>query len=92
MTARHVRNPRGAGDRLRTDLIEAAGRLLREGATHDTLSLRAVARAVGIAATSVYLHFPDKFSLLLAVYQERFDELGRDLADAIGQETTPARQ
>ncbi|HXS61745.1 MAG TPA: TetR/AcrR family transcriptional regulator [Streptosporangiaceae bacterium] len=30
---------------------------------------RGVARAVGIAATSVYLHFPGKASLLLAVYQ-----------------------
>lgn len=89
---RHVRNPRGSGDRLRTDLIEAADRLLREGATHDTLSLRAVARAVGIAATSVYLHFPDKKSLLLAVYQQQFDELGRTLTEAIARETTPTHQ
>jgi AcrR family transcriptional regulator len=89
---RHVRNPRGSGERLRADLIEAASELLRGGATHDSLSLRAVARAVGIAATSVYLHFPDKMSLLLAVYAEKFGELARTLAGAIAQETAPARQ
>ncbi len=74
--ARHLRNPRGEGDRLRQELITAANRLLRSGETIESLSLRAVARAVGIAATSVYLHFDDKASLLLAVYQRHFADLG----------------
>jgi AcrR family transcriptional regulator len=87
---RHVRNPRGEGERLRQDLITAAGRLLQDGATHESLSLRAVAREVGIAATSIYLHFPDKASLLLAVYQRHFTELAGRLDQAIAGHSDPA--
>ncbi|MEV6040512.1 TetR/AcrR family transcriptional regulator [Nonomuraea sp. NPDC052116] len=91
-TPRHTPNPRGQGDRLRQDLIEATNRLLEQGATHESLSLRAVAREVGIAATSVYLHFPDKMSLLLAVYQEHFAVLARHLDDAVAAHAEPDRQ
>ncbi len=80
-----TRNRRGEGDRLRRELIEAAGRLLERGATHETLSLRAVAREIGIAATSVYLHFGDRTSLLIAVYRERFAELAAYLREAIAE-------
>ena len=88
--ARHLRNPRGEGDRLRQELITAANRLLRSGETIESLSLRAVARAVGIAATSVYLHFDDKASLLLAVYQRHFADLAEALNQAIAEQDKPA--
>lgn len=87
---RRARNPRGEGDRLRQELISAANRLLDGGATHESLSLRAVAREVGIAATSVYLHFPDKTSLLLAVYEGHFADLADHLDQAIDRHTDPA--
>lgn len=87
---RHKRNRRGEGQRLREKLIAATNRLLSEGATHDTLSLRAVARAAGIATTSVYLHFPDKMALLLAVYYEHFIDLGRHLQEATAAHAEPA--
>jgi AcrR family transcriptional regulator len=87
---RHTRNPRGEGDRLRQELISAANRLLENGASHESLSLRAVAREVGIAATSVYLHFPDKTALLLAVYERHFADLADHLDQAIAQHTDPA--
>jgi AcrR family transcriptional regulator len=89
---RHVRNPRGSGERLRSDLIAAADRLLQNGHDHESLSLRAVAREVGIAATSIYLHFPDKFSLLLAVYQRHFDDLAKQIDDAVAEHADPAQQ
>ncbi|MGH3294496.1 MAG: TetR/AcrR family transcriptional regulator [Trebonia sp.] len=68
------RNPRGQGDRLRADIIEAASRLLADPAA-PPLTLRGVARAAGVAATSVYLHFPDTDALVLAVADEHFDDL-----------------
>ena len=68
------RNPRGQGDKLRDDIIEAASRLLADPAS-PPLTLRAVAREVGVAATSVYLHFDDIASLVLAVAERRFSEL-----------------
>ena len=70
------RNPRGQGERLRDDIIEAASRLLADPAA-PPLTLRAVAREVGVAATSVYLHFDNIESLVLAVVERRFGELVR---------------
>jgi AcrR family transcriptional regulator len=70
------RNPRGQGARLRDEIIEAASRLLANPAA-PPLTLRAVAREAGVAATSVYLHFADIESLTLAVAERRFGELVR---------------
>ena len=68
------RNPRGQGEKLRNDIIDAASGLLADPAS-PPLTLRAVARAVGVAATSVYLHFADIQSLVIAVADRRFGEL-----------------
>jgi AcrR family transcriptional regulator len=78
---RRQRNPRGQGERLRDDIIEAASRLLEDPAA-PPLSLRGVARAVGVAATSVYLHFDDVESLIRAVAARRFGELVRSQDEA----------
>jgi AcrR family transcriptional regulator len=85
------RNPRGQGARLRDDIIEAASRLLANPAA-PPLTLRAVAREAGVAATSVYLHFADIESLTLAVAEHRFGELVR-LQDAARDEgSDPCQQ
>ncbi|MGH3094655.1 MAG: TetR/AcrR family transcriptional regulator, partial [Streptosporangiales bacterium] len=69
---------RGEGDRLRGEIVAAALRLLGESGDLNALSLRAVAREVGVAATSIYLHFPDLEALLREVKMELFDELLAD--------------
>ena len=46
-TRTRQRNPRGRGERLRDDIIEAASRLLADPAA-PPLTLRAVAREVGV--------------------------------------------
>jgi len=76
MTKPRQRNPRGQGERLRDDIIEAASRLLADPAA-PPLTLRAVAREVGVAATSVYLHFDDIESLIVVVVNRLFAELVR---------------
>lgn len=59
---------------LRTALIEEGLRLLTlSDAEH--LSLREVARNVGVSATAVYRHFPDKQALLSALAQRGGDML-----------------
>jgi AcrR family transcriptional regulator len=68
------RNPRGQGDRLREDIIGAASRLLADPAA-PPLTLRGVARATGVAATSVYLHFDDTDALVLAVAERHYNQL-----------------
>jgi AcrR family transcriptional regulator len=71
------RNPRGQGERLREDILDAADALLAETGDAKKLSLRSVAARVGIAATSVYLHFPDIGDLKVAVAERGFSELQR---------------
>jgi AcrR family transcriptional regulator len=68
-------NRRGEGDLLREQLIEAASRLLAAPVVEEPLSLRAVAREVGVVPQSVYLHFADKAQLVRAVITRRFGEL-----------------
>jgi AcrR family transcriptional regulator len=81
-TARRGRNPRGQGERLRAEIVDAAVRLLDELADDQALSLRAVARAVGIAATSVYIHFADRDALVLAALEHCYTDLLRSADDA----------
>ena len=85
------RNPRGQGERLRDDIIEAASRLLADPAA-PPLTLRAVAREAGVAATSVYLHFDDIQSLVLAVADRRFGELVQLQEDARNQDADPCQR
>lgn len=61
---------------LRTALI-AEGMSLLATRTADDLSLREVARAVGVSATAVYRHFPDKAALMRALASEGLAMLGK---------------
>jgi AcrR family transcriptional regulator len=54
---------------LRTALIRSGLGLLEER-QGDDIGLREVARAVGVSATAVYRHFPDKAALLRALSTE----------------------
>jgi AcrR family transcriptional regulator len=84
------RNRRGEGARLRADLIEAAARLLESSGDAETLTLRAVAREVGIAAPSIYRHFSDRSELVEAVVADRFERLDDALVQAMAGVGDPA--
>ncbi len=71
------RNARGEGKRLREEILEAAEALLGESHDAGRLSLRGVAKKVGIAATSVYLQFPDVDHLKVALAERGFVELNK---------------
>lgn len=60
---------------LRAALIETGMRLI-EFSDADQLSLRQVAREVGVSAAAVYRHFPDKDALLTALANEGLERLG----------------
>jgi AcrR family transcriptional regulator len=72
---RRKQNTRGQGDLLREEILTAGVRMLDELGDDQALSLRAVARAVSVAATSVYLYFPDRDALVLAATQRCHEEL-----------------
>jgi AcrR family transcriptional regulator len=61
---------------LRSALVEA-GLALLATRTADDLSLREVAREVGVSATAVYRHFPDKAALMRALAMAGLDMLGK---------------
>ncbi len=63
------RSPRGEGDTLRTDLLDAAADLIAAHGEMDAVSLRAVARRAGVSATAVYRHFDDHVELLRAAVE-----------------------
>jgi AcrR family transcriptional regulator len=73
----NIKSPKRAyhhGD-LRSALVEAGMRLI-EFSDADQLSLREVAREVGVSAAAVYRHFPDKGAFLAALAVEGLDRLG----------------
>jgi AcrR family transcriptional regulator len=69
------RNPRGQGARLTEDIVSGALALIERTGSAEAVTLRAVAREVGIAAPSIYAHFPDRGAVLMAVVARVFDEL-----------------
>ena len=83
------RNPRGQGERLRTELLDAAAEILARDGNARGLSLSSVARAVGIAATSVYLHFPDIDQLKHALVDRGYAEMSSRRAEATAGITDP---
>ncbi|MBP2322805.1 AcrR family transcriptional regulator [Kibdelosporangium banguiense] len=78
----HLRNRRGEGVRLRADVLAAATGLLDQGGER-AVTLRAVAREAGIAAPSIYPHFPCQQAILRAVVHAAFAELTDHLEAAV---------
>ncbi|WP_367124891.1 TetR/AcrR family transcriptional regulator [Streptomyces phytohabitans] len=70
-----ARNRRGEGGLLRDEIVAAAVALLDETGDESALTLRSVARRAGIAAPSIYRHFPDQPAVMLAVVRNAFAEL-----------------
>lgn len=76
------RNRRGEGGKLREEIIAAAVALLDEGGDERAVTLRSVARKAGIAAPSIYPHFADQPSIMLAVVRQEMDRLAAALCEA----------
>jgi AcrR family transcriptional regulator len=86
-----ARNRRGEGQRLHDELIAAALMLVEEEGG-EALSLRGLARRVGIAATSIYLHFPDLTHLRDALVERCFAELAQATGAAAAETADPAEE
>ena len=80
------RNRRGEGDRLREEIITAASQIIGETGDDTALTLRGVARRLGIAAPSIYRHFTDVDELKMAVVQHSFAEFAQ-ARDAASQDS-----
>jgi AcrR family transcriptional regulator len=60
---------------LTAEIVDGALALIEREGTDEAVTLRAVAREVGIAAPSIYAHFEDRSAIMLAVVARVFDEL-----------------
>ncbi|WP_309226837.1 MULTISPECIES: TetR/AcrR family transcriptional regulator [unclassified Mycolicibacterium] len=83
-TVKRRRSPRGSGDQLRDEILDAATELLLESGQVKAVSIRSVSQRVGVTPPSIYLHFADKDALLDAVcggYFERLDAVMQQVAD-----------
>ena len=74
-TRTRQRNARGQGARLTEDIVSGALALIERTGSTDAVTLRAVAREIGIAAPSIYAHFPDREAIIMAVVVRVFDQL-----------------
>jgi AcrR family transcriptional regulator len=72
---RHQRNARGQGARLTGDIVSGALAVMEREGSAEAVTLRAVAREIGIAAPSIYAHFTDRDAIVKAVIAQIFDEL-----------------
>jgi AcrR family transcriptional regulator len=79
---RRRRARRGDGELLRAEILTAAHDLLASTGSEAAVSIRAVADRVGVTPPSIYLHFPDKESLLEAVCSEVFAQLDAAMEEA----------
>ncbi|HET9896757.1 MAG TPA: TetR/AcrR family transcriptional regulator [Streptosporangiaceae bacterium] len=86
------RNPRGEGGRLRAEILAAGVSLAGRLGSVEAVSLRAVAREVGITPMSIYSHFETKEELIWALIDSEFaalagrlDRAGADQADPVGR-------
>ena len=76
---RRRRAPRGSGEQLRDEILDAATELLLETGHAKAVSIRSVAQRVGVTPPSIYLHFADKDALLDAVCARYFEKLDEEM-------------
>ena len=72
---------RGEGGKLRADILAAAAALIEETGSEQSVTLREIARRIGIAAPSIYEHFPSREAIVYAV----IDDLASQLRAAVAQ-------
>ncbi len=77
------RNARGQGARLAEDIVAGAMAIIERTDSDEAVTLRSVAREVGITAPSIYAHFADRDAVLWAVAATVFDQISDAVRAAI---------
>ena len=75
----------------KTDIIEIAIPLFAK-AGHDGVSMRQIAKAVGIKASSLYHHFPDKQTLYLTAIKYAFSDKAKILSESLITASPPEKR
>lgn len=80
------RAPRGSGEQLRDEILDATTELLLETGHAKAVSIRSVAQRVGVTPPSIYLHFADKDALLDAVCARYFEKLDEEMQRVVADQ------
>ncbi len=84
-----ARNRRGEGGKLRADILAGATQLLEDTGSEEAVTLRAVARKVGISAPSIYSHFADRAAIVDAIVDDAFVDFNDAIYAAIQETADP---
>lgn len=87
---RRAKNPRGQGHRLRAEIVSAAAAILERTGSEDGVTLRAIAREIGIAPQSIFHHFTDRAEIIDAVVAKQLAGLATDLRRAATGPSEPS--
>jgi len=86
--ARRVRNPRGGGAALGQQIVATCLDVIDHTGVQG-LTLRGLARTIGVSAPAIYAHFADIDAILLAVAERAFADLADQLSAASRATTSP---
>lgn len=82
--AKSNRKAKGAGRERRGEILAAAERIFLTSG-YEGATIRRIADEVGVSPTALYMHFPDKHAMLMAIGEDALDEvLARSEAIATG--------
>ncbi|MBI4830988.1 MAG: TetR/AcrR family transcriptional regulator, partial [Candidatus Lindowbacteria bacterium] len=85
-----MRSQQGQTD-TRRRILQNASDLLERGGM-NAVSLREVARLVGVTPMAIYNHFPSREALLVAVYEKGVARLARQIWRDVIRADSPARK
>jgi AcrR family transcriptional regulator len=83
------RNARGQGHLLRGDIIAGATAILERTGSEEAITLRAIAREIGITAPSIANHFADRAAIIDAVVADQLTDLSSVLVAAAQEVSDP---
>ena len=87
---RRQRNARGEGARLSEEIVTAALAIIDRTGSPEAVTLRAVAREIGIAAPSIYPHYADRDAIVMAVVARLFNELAAAIRSGVSAASSDA--
>lgn len=79
------RKPTQERSREKYDLIVGAAKSLIGERGSDSVSMREIAKAAGVAPSSIYQYFPDKNAIVTAIMEGYFEQIQRMLIDVTGR-------
>jgi AcrR family transcriptional regulator len=83
------RSARGSGAELRAEILDATKKLLARSGHVDAVSIRQIAKIVGVTPPSIYRHFADKDQLIESVVAQVFQDLDAEMLAASDPNESP---